>query len=73
MTYGREYVICLNDNFKTKNSPNFGEVYEVEVDMTSLLQLKGYKELFPQENFEDITESYNELIDTLIDNGIIPF
>lgn len=64
---GREYVLCLTDSKQTK----FGEVYEVEVDMGKLLQING--ELYPQENFEDISDSYNELINCLIDEGIIPF
>lgn len=71
MTYGKEYVLCLKDNFEGKKTPKFGEIYEVEVDMGTLLQLKGFGELlFPQENFEDITEGYNELTDILLDNKI---
>ncbi len=72
MTYGKEYVLCLKDNFEGKKTPEFGEIYEVDVDMGNLLQLKGFGDLlFPQENFEDITENYNELTDILLDNGIL--
>ena len=42
MTYGKEYVLCLKDNFEGKKTPEFGEIYEVDVDMGNLLQLKGF-------------------------------
>ena len=45
MTYGKEYVLCLKDNFEGKKTPEFGEIYEVDVDMGNLLQLKGLKAL----------------------------
>lgn len=74
MIYGKEFVLCLKDNFenKTSKSPKFGEIYEVEVDMNALLQLVGFKDLYPQENFADITDQFNELTDILLENNINP-
>jgi len=67
------YVLCLNDNFNRNikgYKPSFGEIYEVEVDMGKMYELKGFAELFPSTNFEDITDGMNELTDILLDNNL---
>ena len=41
MTYGKEYVLCLKDNFEGKKTPEFGEIYEVDVEISYSLKALG--------------------------------